>query len=679
MADGKKRLPVEDTDIISVSSSKGSTPQIRATTWEDKVREARLPILDLNLPEAIRGTLVNIGRVGGGIVGAAGGAAAGGIGAVPGGAAGALLGGTAGDLAFQQLQRLNSRLFNAPPSTLSESLTTAGKNTVIDAGASAVINKLAGGLSKVVNPGRARLEVMRKLFPPNPMKEEITSAIGRDPNFNPTVAQATQASSPRVITDVMIPERELLPHYKGQANYLNQEAEKLVSKVGGPGTTREVENYTLAQVGSSKAKLERKTAEQIEDKLYDIAEKQLIPQNSRPAYKVKVEPPSTLFDARGNKITVPGKRTMEAINVIGPVWPKKAYTFANTVINDIDGFLNDPTNELGRDATVVTSLNDIKNRLSSMTNVAVDLQGNPIISYNAAKNTKAVLTDIFEKAPEGVRKRFSESIYALRNSLSADIKDSAEQWNPEARRALLQAYHQTKQNVARFESKLGKKVVNRFADPDIQQEQALAEAISSKTSALAYIAATRSRKEVGSAYLKGVLDLAYDTNGNFKAESAIQRLVESDDIARTVLSSDQRNGLKDLLRKMQSVPQGEGVTAKVAVNIRRAGATIGLSGGLISGIATGSVPVGAYTYAGIVAGFPLARKVVRNLMLDPQNARIMARLTKLPPGHPEAQRLTKILFKGALKGEQFHLQYEDGRPVGTFEAREDGRLHPVKE
>lgn len=633
---------------------------IRAETWEDRFRDTIAPF--------VRGGLVNLGRVAGGAAAAPSGPA--------GMAIGALGGGTAVDLAYQNLQGSFPKVLGAPPSEFGEQLKEAGFNTVLDAAASGLINRVTTPLSKLAIKDRLKFEFLNKFFPQKP-SFPAEEALRTDPNFpNLTVPQATQSEFGDVLTNIFTPQRKMQQIYAGQREYLGKEAEQLGQKVGGTLLRQSTPTFEAARVGSAKAKVAYKTAEKVEDDLYNIAEKQLIPQNKANAYRVIQGKPVTIFDASGKPVTTPGKPTLEPIVIDGPVYPKKANSFANTVIADIDEFIKDPTNALGRDPDVLTSLNQIRDRLITFRNVAVDDQGRTVISYKSAKNTKMALTDLFEKAPEGVRKRFSETIYALRNSLSEDIKDSSKTWNKAAQDALARAYRQTTSNVQKFESKTGKRIVNRFNDPDIIQEDVLRQALSSKQEAAQYINAVGGRREIGTQFFKDILDRAYDANGNFNAEQALEHLIAKDDIARTVLSADQRTQLTYLLRKMQLVPSHTPTTGKVAVNIRRAGAVIGLTGAAAASLATGDLKQGIYTYGALLGTFALTKPVIQKLMLNPQNARMLARLTTLPPESSVAQGIVKSFLKGPLKGIQFSMQYANGKPAGTWESKDDGKLYP---
>lgn len=679
----KKIIPVTENDIITSNFSLiPQDAQIKSRTWEDSFRESISPL--------IRGGLVNAGRVAGGMVAAPSGPV--GI------AAGALGGGTAVDLAYQNLQRSFPRALGAPPEDIKSSLIDAGFNTVLDAGGSGLINKFAPAASKTIlaakealqerMPGlsppstqyrdRLKYEVLNKFFPQKPgfVAQE---ALAADPNFpNLTVGQATGSEFADIITNIFTPQSKLQQIYGEQKDYLSTEAKQLGSKVGGKLFEHPTARFDAARVGSQTAKAAYKTAEKVEDELYDIAEKQLIPQNKLNAYRVVQGKPATLYDANGRPITTPGKPTLEPIIVEGPVYPTKTNSYANTVIKDIDEFMTDPTNELGRDPDVLSSLKQIKDRLVTFRNVAVTEDGKTVISYKTAKNTKLALADLFEKAPDGVKKRFSETIYTLRNLLSGDIKDSSKSWNQEARAALLKAHRQTQSNIQKFESKIGKKLVNRFNDPDIIQEDILKQATSSRAEAAQYISAVGGRREIGTHFLKDVLDRSYDVEGNFSAERALEHLAEKDEISRTVLSSDQRSQLTNLLRKMQLVPSHSTATAKVAVNIRRAGATIGLAGAAVASLANNDLRQGVYTYGTLLLTFGLTKPVVQKLMLNPQNARMLSRLVTLPPESTVAQGLLKNLMKGPLKGVQFEMQYANGEPAGTGEIKSDGKIHPVK-
>ncbi|OGD53711.1 hypothetical protein A3K80_07405 [Candidatus Bathyarchaeota archaeon RBG_13_38_9] len=174
-------------------------------------------------------------------------------------------------------------------------------------------------------------------------------------------------------------------------------------------------------------------------------------------------------------------------------------------------------------------------------------------------------------------------------------------------------------------------------------------------------------------FTKDFFDSLTDVNGQLMGTGGLEYLRKMKEIAPAFLTSNQRSAFDIFARNAQIATLGQGQTPITSIIFRGAYIGMSITSGLVAGNLSGSAGTGLIAAAAI----PKIRKELANLMLNPANARLAARLPRLKPGTPESLSIMRKLFKTALRGVRFDIQDAAGQSLGLFEAQSDGRLHSV--
>lgn len=659
----KPRISVPFEEQYARVISKPEVPEaqkaiIAPITWEDRLRNAN--ILGLTLPDIIRGSTVGVGAVGGSTFG-------------PGGT---ILGGMAGDLAYQLSQKFAPRIFGTAPEGMVAPFKTAAQNVLLNELAGPVISKVAGGLSPGVGSLASqdireslKRSALGRLFPENPLKQEVSTAFRGMPEaefnqFKPDIAQVTQSPLAYTLRDIFAP-HEAFEKVAGQQAITRTARDKFLSAVAKrPVTVSEpVEN--IAQIATKSAARRYQFYKQSENQLWE---------NFKSKAKINIENATqTVID--------PVSKTAKVIPVQlrSPVKINTTTENAQRIINDIREEIGKQVYGLDQDST--NQLTKIFDRLSPYVNPPRNKAGEPVLDYFITNLDKQTLTTdigtLAEKLPGDLRNRLLGATNAIRNSLGHDIMQSAQKdWPKDIGQSYIRANTKSINNISRFNNKIAQDIrATGLNDADIIKEDVLNRAISSTQEAKQLVRSVGGKEEGATFLVQNIFKSSTDANGNILGEKAIQQLTNKQDIANVFLTSDQRSQLKLLLRRVQAAPPELSMTGKVAVWIRGAGAVMGITGGLLSGIQTGNISTGVMTGTAILTGIKGVEKFTKDVILNPKYARLLAEGTTLKPSSQRAMQIMTTLFKGPLRGVQFQVQY--GGQNKLMEAREDGRLHEV--
>lgn len=596
---------------------------IAERTWKDPFREYVSPFL--------RSATVTAGGAGGAIAGTGTG------GPGPGTIAGLLLGGTAGDLAYQQAQRFDPKLFGAPPgASIPESITEA----VLNAGLEATFNKALPAIGRKVSTGirEGMPGIAGKMFPSRATPMELESLL-KEPKIDFDIAQGRQSRAAAVGRDVLAT-GEAEEEFLRQQTQLGGEVEDLVSGIAGKPRTLATSTAERATEAHAKALSYHKIEKATEGRLWKHLEEGLIPRIREKVFRV-------------------GGKGKKAFEMEAPVPILKVNEFASRIFKQIENQLEDPGLSLTKESR--TALNSLRDTLRPFVDTPLNRQQQPVISYQDAQWNKIALSDVLKDAPTSVKKRYTKLAQALRNQLSSDINAAFDSWGEPYKTAREVAKNKTISNAAKFGNAIGKNVVNEYDSPDIIQEKVLNEALSSVQKARQYIKATGSRSELGEELVRRIFNspsVRDTTTGYFNGSQGLNMYRKLEDIAKVPLTAPQRAGIVYLLNRMQAIDPTLHNTGKIAFTIRHIGAMIGLTGGTAAALQTGSLSAGLYTAGGIVfVAVPMGKKFVRDVIMNPKLARQLAIMSKNPVGSHEANVATRLVIR-ALNGARAYIQYQ---------------------
>lgn len=632
------------TEVVGSGLNAGEDLGISASNWQDTFRNWISPVT--------RGFARAGGEAAGSTLGGPAGFAAGGI--------------AADQLYTQILGRLSPRTFGGPSSNPFADLKTSALETGADAA-------LVRGIPIIKDA--LKTKALHKFFKPDP-NLPIREAVETLPEgFNPTIAQATGNKNANWFENIVVSEGKRDATVQAQQMALKRQADIIADDI----TQRSWRSSKLDLAARTREEL-KKSYEVVHEerkRLYDTAEN-LISKEKQQGFRVDYEP-ATIDKATGN--VIPGKRKIIPTDITGPVRLNNTMSFAKKLSDETVSYLDNPNAPAYQMPGVKDSLIAFKNKLSTFLGgnllVADANDFKPVMEYATAIKDKQELDHLFKSLPYNLQKQFAETMRGLRNTITKDIKESSLTWDPATKRALDSAneYH-----VQTYIRKFGRDFVKKFAkvekfseDPNVNEEEMFDMALNNATLARNVVQANGTPKYLAGEYIKRFINEMQDVNGVMMGGRGIDYLEKTKEIAQQFLTSDQRHALTNFARQVQVASWPEGGIPRTSMAFR--GAYMGLSIG--SGILTGSLTGNAG--AGIlgVALIPYARNKFGDMMLNQANVRIAARLSRLPAGSPEATSLMKTLFKGALKGARFDIQSATGTALGLFEARSDGKLHPV--
>lgn len=642
---GPTKKPVE---VVGQGINAGEDLKITNSNWQDTFRNF------------ISAPLRGFTRFGGEAVGGTAGARLGPQGALAGAAGGGIL---ADQLFTQTLGRISPRTFGGP----SEDPFADLKSSALETGADLAFEKGLPFLRQTL-----KTKALQKFFPSNPNipTNDAVSTLPLD--FQPTVGQATGNRTAQWLENIVIPEVKRDTRVFQQQKALRIEADRLAQNI--TGGLYQVDKKRLAELSADKSKDLFKVIHKERKDLYDTAEA-AINNEQVPGFRVEFKPASGLLDKSGKPI--PGGPTLVSTAVIGPVYPNHTRNFATEVLKTIDEITGNPNNLAYQTPEAKASISALRNKVQSFTaGNLLTVDGKPVMQYATAKADKDELNSLLRTIPYEAKTRLAETIKALRNTISEDIKESSATWSDETRTALDRAneYH-----INTFKQIFGNKIggmlskSGKYANAEVIEEQLLDRAFASATLAEQFVKSAGTPKYLAGEYIKRFISEMQDTNGVMMGTRGVQYLENTAEVAKKFLSADQRKQLKNFARQVQVATWKEGEIPRTSIAFRGAYMALNLTAGVLTTKFTGSPLAGAIGLAVI----PYLRGELSNMMLNPANARIAARLARLPAGSPESTTLMKQLFRTGLKGARFEVQTVTGESLGLFEAKSDGKIHPV--
>jgi hypothetical protein len=643
--------------------------------WQDTVRENLAPILH---------GLTVAGSAGMGAVTAP----------IASGIPGSLLGGAMGDQVYQGLQRLSPRTFGAAPQGGLPSVSSSAIETLLNEG---FVSGLPWAKKKIGNA------LLRKYFSPNPLMP-IQEGLDTRPGFEVTVPEYTQNKAAQTVMKLFVPEKELNARYASQARQIGQQVTKTLRSLGAPTVKRwdEVTTPRLAAQTQRAVTQAFEAHEGVKDKLYDIAEKDLIPSVSTP---VAVKVPRPAIKPSAGFAGQPGQPAGYDIvqsNMKGGVPVRHTFDFAKGVLQEIDSKLS-PTSDYGRDPKVRAGLERIKERLE--TYVKLDPEGNvngilplhltedgtvlPMMEYNTVKSNKEALNVLLKDPDATFLGREQAIIKTLRDLLGRDtevaavgetLKDGTKVpafWPKEVGNA----YTRATKYYAGFRRRYfpgteGDELLRSRKDLSIISEKSLQEGLSTAQQARQLVKQAGTKVPLATEYVLDGYKTAFNpVTKTWDGQKFLRYLTDESEVGKELLNSEQRNALKYLGHRMTAVMPYVSETGRTAIYIRLAGAALSTAAGGMMLVQSGNVPSAAITGGLMFAGFEMSRQTARNLLLNPSNTRLFSRYVNLEPTSPEARSIWTKLAKGAFRGARFYVQF--GNDSVPMDMGEDGKLKPV--
>jgi hypothetical protein len=590
---------------------------------------------------------------------------------IPGGTIpGAIVGGTVADQLWQNtIGRISPRTFGGPSPNFGESLKTSALESAADVG----FNKIP-----VLN-NFLKKKAINKFFPADPNVPIKDALLAAPSDLKPTIANATQNKLAQYLESVAVPEgvRDIRRYENQQV--IQRMADELSTDITRFKRSVIPSAQELAQVSSTSANTQFKAINKIKNDLYTTA-KDEIESSTASGFRIEPPKPSTLTNPKTGKLFPTGPPQLVPTSLVGPVNPKNTIQFSNTLLDDIDKFIADPNNSNYQIPEVQLAINALRNKVETFVKGnLVDANYQPVMNYATAKADKDELSFMLSRLPANAQSRLRESVRAVRNALSGDIKDSSVNWNPDAKLALDRATEYHRQNIVKtYGPTIAKKLakIGKYTDdPDIIEENILQMGLHNSTVAEEIVNASGTKQPLANEYIKKFFDAMTNANDEMVGVSGVDYLRKTKEISTKFLTADQRSALDIFARTVQAVTPIEKATPMTSILFRAGYMVASVGSGLIAGNITGSAATGSL----ILATAPWAKGALSKMMMSPANARLAAKLPRLAAGSPEAQSIWKSLFKTGLKGVRFELQTATGEGLGMFEPHEDGKLHPVNE
>lgn len=227
----------------------------------------------------------------------------------------------------------------------------------------------------------------------------------------------------------------------------------------------------------------------------------------------------------------------------------------------------------------------------------------------------------------------------------------------------------------------GKTPIGKIMDSPASEYRAVSQVIEDPQTYSTAVRAARNPEQFKAAtkeyFLSSMMDGA-SKGERFDVGRALENLKSRDSAYRTFFSSPERNQIEQTLKTLQAVQPESVEKGVVSAALGKTGLTI--SGNTLT--ALGARMSGA-SYVGSLASSAVAgaifhiggRQFTKSILMNPENAKIVAGLAKLPPASPQAQRLARILV-GSLRAAEVGVSLPGGPIYGTGTFSPDGTFQP---
>jgi hypothetical protein len=596
----------------------GITPEskIKSSDFRDDFRQVISPF--------IRGTMVGGGATIGALAATPAIPTAG-----PGAPAfGGALGGTAGDLTYQQLQRLNPRIFGAPPDSIPEGIADAQINALLEVGTRGIFNRFGPSL-------------LKKIFPNKASKVQLQGMLEEGHQIPLDVQDVTQSGFAGLLKNIFGGSK-VTRHEAMQQARLKNEINKLFYDVAGmdvPGFDDLGQGPVIAKRGAEKALGLSRRTKSLEQRAWNLLTKQMLPRQRRHG----IEAP---------------------INI------KRTHEFALRVKEQLRPLLKkDRKGKATISKASKTQLRAILNQIEPFASPVL-AETDAVISYKEAELARNTLNDMVS---EGLRnpelkahlKGVNQTLLSL---IRKDIDHSIERFGPH-----YAATHKLAKGLTKefHENYLGKSTGQRLLDPNTTKEAVLNSSLKNAENAAKYMRATGSNSELGEKYLRDLFIKSHDPEtGFFDPKAGLTTLRDTDSVANLVLGENLKTNAQNLLGRMSAVNPKISRFANAAAYIRYGSAVLSIPAGLFVTAKTGNPTSGLLTAGAVVSTIPMGMLFTRKHLMNPKVGNDLLALMKTPANSQGAFRPTKSLLF-ALNGTRIYVQYSGQTQPATIQ---DGKV-----
>jgi hypothetical protein len=165
-----------------------------------------------------------------------------------------------------------------------------------------------------------------------------------------------------------------------------------------------------------------------------------------------------------------------------------------------------------------------------------------------------------------------------------------------------------------------------------------------------------------------------DPKAPFSKDLLITKWNERDfqPIKNILFEPAQQDHINKLFRTIQYLDPTSTERGKATLAWRTGTALLTLGGAAIPIATGGTIPTSAKTGVKILGGL-LGLRQLAKILVNPETARMAAKLPTLPPTSSAAKETVQQIFKLALRGEQIQLE---GAGYGSATIQEDGTVKP---
>lgn len=587
---------------------------------------------------ALRSGAINTGA-------AVGTALAGPLNAIPGGGTAARLGmGAIFDQAYQGAQQLLPKWLGAPPDNMEDAVKESFSNSGKEMAGNYIFGKIGQGVSALADRTGIKgklLEYMGKKAQKNMDPADLARIQEMQKAAPTTVGQSTQNDFYQALEDTTNPLSKKQDFHVPQQKELTAKAwtattSQTKKQAAETATTRAASNFEIAK------NVEKLAYDRLKNETKGVKGTvawSLDPTGQTIKHEV-FAPVSIPRTFQGFKEVEAGlEQQLKSADLTGPVRKdvEKLLTEVKQVTNAPHIWENgQQTNVLGMD-----NLRTLKNRFDD------------ILTSEEFAPLKTRLGGLMEKG---------------RNTLSADLNDPANLvgWSDRAKKALFDAHKASNAKYSIYEVDTAAKLAKAFRDPNMDKTEALEAAMKSVQTMEAATKAIGSRAPLRDAYIVKALR---EEGGLKSLDAKGKPFIDGQKLQELINSKDER------MEFLFSGP--DGATAKKTLQevgrtsemfhpelFEEGRSSVGFIGDVLSaGAAAGQGnPVSfAYRFGKLVGKIPVTEKFVKSFLMNPENAKIITGLAKVPPQSKQAENLGKLFF-GALKAAQIKSQYQEAEP-----------------
>lgn len=235
----------------------------------------------------------------------------------------------------------------------------------------------------------------------------------------------------------------------------------------------------------------------------------------------------------------------------------------------------------------------------------------------------------------------------MRAAMTEDLEVAIDRWHTrrgDARLARTEAIKALEERTKRFPESI-RKLTKENVEPSEFFSEAFENVDKAQKMKDSFVA-QRGKELMAEDYLE------YFLKKNKTPGAAISSLTDPKSPSRVFLEPDQHAALLNYNRVLNNLKGSEG-KGNAAVKLREAGLALTLTTSMVQG---GKKPNWATVRAMIGAGLILfPGRFLAHQLADTKNAKMLARMAKLPADSPEAQHYARLLLVG-MKGQQLRLQ-----------------------